>query len=135
MPAAHAVATYAFVMFSHVLWPVFVPFSIWLLEKDPLRKKLLLAISVIGAMVSAYLFVCSVAAPVTCDVARDSIAYQIQVPYPLPSFFLYFFATQLFYPETLFSVWCFFSAVLSLIIYVHMKDLRKLVGDQKFLRP
>lgn len=42
-----------------------------------------------------------------------------------------FFITQSFYPETLFSVWCFFSAVLSLIIYVHMRDLRKLVDQVK----
>ena len=46
-PEVHAIATYVFVMFSHVLWPTFVPLSIWLLEKDPLRKKPLLAVTVI----------------------------------------------------------------------------------------
>jgi hypothetical protein len=156
MPVTHAVATYVFVMFSHVLWPTFVPFSIWLIEKNPLRKKMLLGVSVIGAMVSVYLFTCSVVEPVTCSIVQNSIAYQIQVPYPLPSFFLYFFATCMgsvissswkihifgtamilaffvtnaFYPETLFSVWCFFSSLLSLIIYVHMRDLRALIGVQ-----
>lgn len=44
-------------------------------------------------MVSAYLFTWSVMGPVTCDIVKNSIAYQIEVPYPLPSFFLYFFAT------------------------------------------
>lgn len=46
-PMLHAVATYVFVMFSHVLWPSFVPFSIWLIEKDPMRKKILLGISIV----------------------------------------------------------------------------------------
>lgn len=152
-PILHTVATYVFVMFSHVLWPSFVPFSIWLIEKDPIRKKILLSISIVWVAVSIYLFTCSVVGPVTCGIIGNSIAYQISVPFPLPSFFLYFFATcagsmvssslkirifgtamllwfftaHLFYPETLFSVWCFFSAILSLIIYIHMKDLRKLL--------
>ena len=46
-PILHTVATYVFVMFSHVLWPSFVPFSIWLIEKDPIRKKILLSISIV----------------------------------------------------------------------------------------
>ncbi len=79
--------------------------------------------------------------------------YDVPVPFPLVSFFLYFLTTCMgsmvsssfkirvfgtamlvgffvahgFYPETLFSVWCFFSAVLSLIIYVHVRDLRMLL--------
>lgn len=40
-PVLHNVVTYLFVMFSHVLWPVFVPTTIWLMEKDPERKKIL----------------------------------------------------------------------------------------------
>lgn len=152
-PILHAFATYVFVMFSHVLWPSLVPFSIFLIEKDPMHKKILLGISIIWVAVSIYLFTCSVVNPVTCSIVENSIAYQISVPFALPSFFLYFFATcagsmvssslkirifgtamllwfftaHFFYPETLFSVWCFFSAVLSLIIYMHMKDLRKLL--------
>jgi hypothetical protein len=92
---------------------------------------------------------------VTSNIAGNSIAYQIPVPFPFLSFSLYFLATcaggmvsssgkirvfgsamllgffvaNSFYPETLFSVWCFFSACLSLIIYVHMRDLRKVLPD------
>ncbi len=152
-PVLHSVATYTFVMFSHVLWPIYVPTTIYLIEKHPIRKKILWGISLIGALVSIYLFTWSVAGPVTCSIVGQSIAYQMDVPFPLPSFFLYFIATcagsmvssslkirifgtamllwffvaHAWYPETLFSVWCFFSAVLSLIIYAHMKDLRKII--------
>lgn len=37
-----------------------------------------------------------------------------------------FFIAHAFYPETLYSVWCFFAAALSVIIYIHMRDLQKL---------
>ena len=152
-PALHTVATYLFVMFAYVLWPAFVPTTIWLIEKNPKRKRMLLGISLIWIMVSVYLFTYSMIGPVTCSIIGHSIAYQVMVPFPLLSFFLYFFATcagsmvssslkirvfgtamlvwffvaHTFYPETLFSVWCFFSAALSLIIYMHMKDLQAII--------
>lgn len=152
-PIFHMVVTHMFVMFSHVLWPFFVPMAIWLIEKDPKRKKILFGIFLLWVLVSIYLFICSLIGPVTSSIVHNSIAYQIPVPYPLLSFLLYFFATcagsmvsssqkirifgtamllsffvaHAFYPETLFSVWCFFAAILSLIIHIHMKDLRALV--------
>lgn len=104
---------------------------------------------------SIYLLICSLIGPVTSSIVHNSIAYQISVPYPLLSFSLYFIATcaggilsssrkihifgtamllsffvaHAFYPETLFSVWCFFAALLSLIIHIHMKDLRALIAS------
>jgi hypothetical protein len=36
-----SVVTYGFVFFSHIFWPFFAPLSIWLIEKHPLRKKIL----------------------------------------------------------------------------------------------
>ena len=39
LPVLKATTTYLFVLFSHVLWPVFVPFSISLLERVVWRKK------------------------------------------------------------------------------------------------
>jgi len=156
-PILHAVATYLFVMFAYVLWPSFVPITIWLIEKNPIRKRILLGISLIWIMVSIFLFTYCVIGPVNCSIVGHSIAYQVTIPFPLPSFFLYFFATcagsmvssslkirvfgtamlvwffvaHALYPETLFSVWCFFSAALSLIIYMHMKDLRAIIPALK----
>lgn len=153
-PLIHTAATYGFIMFSHVLWPTFVPFSIWLIEKHLIRKKILAGITTVGVAVSIYLFACGVIGPVTCNILGNSIEYGFPVPYPLLSFFLYFFATcagsmvssslkirvfgtamllgffvaHAFYPDTLFSVWCFFSAVLSVIIYAHVKDMKKLAA-------
>lgn len=139
-------------MFSHVLWPTFVPLSIWLIEKHPIRKKILAGITLIGIAVSLCLLTFSIIGPTTSTMVGHSIAYDFPVPYPLFSFALYFFATcaggmvssslkvrvfgtamllgfflaHAFYPDTLFSVWCFFAAALSVVIYLHTKDLRKI---------
>ncbi len=43
----HSIATTMFVMFSHVFWPIFVPLAIWLIEKNPIRKKMILGICII----------------------------------------------------------------------------------------
>jgi len=40
-PVLHGIATYLFVLFAYVLWPTFVPVSIWLIEENPIRKKIL----------------------------------------------------------------------------------------------
>lgn len=93
MPTIHAIATYIFILFSHVLWPVFVPMSIWLLEKDLLRKKILFGIFLVGAGVSIYLFTFSIINPVSCSIVQNSIFYQLDIPFYLTSFLLYFFAT------------------------------------------
>jgi hypothetical protein len=42
-----------------------------------------------------------------------------------------FFLAHLLYPETFFSVWCFFAAILSLVVYMHMRDIRKILGVEK----
>lgn len=37
-------ATFTFLIFAQVIWPIWVPASIWLLEKNNLRKKILFAL-------------------------------------------------------------------------------------------
>src|ERR1044071_4197500 len=44
-----------FLFFAHVAWPVWVPLSVFTLEKNPQRGKILLGMLLIGIAVSAYL--------------------------------------------------------------------------------
>lgn len=152
-PRIHSIAVYGFLLFSHVFWPIYVPISIGLLEQNPLRKKIIAGIAVGGIVISGLLFSGLFIGPVTCSIAGNSIDYQTPVYLsPILSFWLYllatcgasmfsssrkiqifgstmlgaFFVAHSFYPQTLYSVWCFFAAVLSVIIYIHMRDLRKL---------
>jgi hypothetical protein len=56
--ARETIATNVFLFFAQVLWPAWVPFSIWLLEKDAKRKKMLLFLTGIGSLLAFYLTYC-----------------------------------------------------------------------------
>lgn len=51
----HTISTYMFMIFAYVFWPVYVPFTIWLIEKHPVRKKLLAGVATIGLAIGLYL--------------------------------------------------------------------------------
>lgn len=136
--------TYAFSLFSHVLWPIFVPFSIGLVEKIAWRKKVLLAFLFIGIAVGLYLLYMIVRFPVWSEV-HEHIVYVSPHFYQVPVMVLYLAATTigaLFSSDRIinlfgvlallfsmvaywiqatafFSIWCFFAAILSSIIYLH----------------
>jgi hypothetical protein len=44
--------THAFLVFAMAVWPFWIPYSIWLLEKDPKRKKIIRGFVWIGAIVT-----------------------------------------------------------------------------------
>jgi hypothetical protein len=140
----HQFSTGFFLVFAQVLWPVFVPFSIYLLENDSKRKKTLFAISIFGSLVAGYLAYCLLTFPFTASIRGNHIFYVIGfkhtefaysgIFYFIPTVFpalisstkymVYFGLTILvsfifskfFYGEYVISVWCFFAATLSVII-------------------
>ena len=141
------VATYAYSMFSHVLWPILVPLSVLLIETDPIRKKVLRIFALVGLLVGLYLLHLIVADKVTAQIVGNSIAYHSPHLYPLTIMTLYLVATcgsclcasnkiinifgiallasfgvsVWFFSETFFSVWCFFSAILSLLVLLFFR--------------
>lgn len=142
-PVVNTVATYAYSMFSHVLWPIFVPFSVLMIETDPTRKKVLRLFSFIGLAVGLYLLYFIIADPVTAHIVNNSIAYHSPHLYAYLIMALYLVATcgsclasshriinifgvvlltsfaiaAWFFTQTFFSVWCFFAGILSIIVY------------------
>ena len=147
-PALNEVATYAYSIFSHVLWPTFVPLSVLLIEKNPVRKNILRLAGGVGFGVSVYLLYFIISEPVVAHVVNHSIAYHSPHLYPWTTIVLYLAATcgsplvsshkilnlfgavllisfavaGWFYTETFFSVWCFFAAILSAIIYWYVRS-------------
>jgi hypothetical protein len=143
----NATTTYAFSVFSHTLWPIFVPFSVGLLETVQWRRNVLFAFQAIGLGIGLYLLYFIVEYPVTA-VAGEHIVYVSPHFSKIPAMLLYvaatcvvsffsshrpvqvfgilalllFFIAYWFYTEALFSVWCFFSAVLSSVIYIYFKS-------------
>lgn len=144
-PLLNAFAMYGFCIFALLFWPVFTPLSILLLEGDPVRKKLLALCLVLGAAVAVYLLYFLITEPLTSQIFRESIQYRFTKPQPFIIFAIYAVATcgacfisskhyinqfgaalaisiaiaGWFYFETFTSVWCFFAAVLSAIIWWH----------------
>jgi uncharacterized protein DUF6629 len=146
----NAALTFVYSLFSHVLWPIFIPFAVGLLETDPLRKKAVVACQFAGAVVGLYLLYVIIQFPVTSRVLGNHIAYESPHFYRLPLMLLYLTATcasclfsshkiiQVFgaltlvtfiaayaiHAATFFSVWCFFAALLSFIGFYYFKQAR-----------
>jgi hypothetical protein len=146
-PELNIVMTFIYSVFSHVLWPIFVPLSIMLLEPVRWRKKVMFTLWIGGTVVGLYLFYNLFAFPITSRVENHHIVYFS------PHFYIYtvmgfyvaatcfstmfsshkiirffgvmalaaFTISYLFYKISLVSVWCFFAAVLSIIIYGYFK--------------
>ena len=149
-PLSNATLTFAYSLFSHVLWPIFVPFAVGLLETVPWRKKAVAACQIAGAAVGLYLLYIVVQFPVTSRVLEKHIAYDSPHFYIVTVMLLYLIATcasslfssnrviQVFgglslatfiaayaiHVATFFSVWCFFAAMLSFIVYRYFRQVR-----------
>ncbi|MHA6781753.1 DUF6629 family protein [Pseudonocardia saturnea] len=145
LPIPQAWSTYIFSLYSHVLWPIFVPFAILLVETRRRRRRALGAFLVLGLAVGLYLLYFIVRFPVTARVLNQSISYDSPHLYIVWVLVIYLLATCVsgmfsshwcinvfgvmaltlaiaaaFVSITTFvSVWCFFAAVLSLLVYLH----------------
>lgn len=151
-PLANVLLTYAYSFFSHVLWPIYVPIAVLLLEPEQWRRKLLMAIAAAGTAVGLYLLYFLVTEPIVSEVVGRHISYQSPHFYVTMVMALYVLATCVssfvsscstirwfgaatfvallaaygFYAYWFISVWCFFAAVLSVIVLVHVFRLRPL---------
>lgn len=144
-PVSNMVLTYAYSFFSHVLWPIYVPLAVLLIEPRPWRRKVLAAIAVVGAAVGLYLLYFLFRLPLVAQVTGRHIAYlsphffavEVMTLYLLGTClsslfsshlsvrwfgvaaFLSFIAAYAIYATWFISVWCFFAAVLSCIVLLH----------------
>jgi len=144
-PQLNTVMTHAYSFFSHVLWPVYVPVAVLLIEPPGRRRRMLLAFVVAGLVVGSYLLYVLAMYPV---VSRPTGRH---VEYVSPHFFaalamtlyllstsvslllsthqvvklfgvlalLSFAAAYYFYAVWFISVWCLFAALMSAVICLH----------------
>ena len=145
-PLLNAVMTHVYSFFSHVLWPIYVPVAVLLIEPPGGRWRALLVFVAAGVAVGAYLLYSLVAFPV---VSRPTCQH---IEYVSPHFFtaatmtlylmsttvspilsthrlvkvfgvlalLFFAVAYYFYATWFISVWCFFAAILSVIVFLHL---------------
>jgi hypothetical protein len=141
----NTVLTQGFSVFSQVIWPLYIPLAVWLLEPTGWRRHAIALIAVAGAAVSFYLLWYLLQVPAVAQVQGQHIAYifpHFHQPLatalyllgacvsPLLSRFkavrlfgglatLSLVATATFYAQWFISVWCFFAALLSSVIWLH----------------
>ena len=145
LPLVTTWATYTYSFFSHMLWPIFAPLAILLVETKRRRRTALEVFQVLGLAVGLYLLYFILRFPVSARVHNRSVVYDSPHFFLLSVMVVYLLATcvsGLFSGHrcinvfgvlafvlavaayqvsalTLVSVWCFFAAVLSLVMYVH----------------
>ena len=155
-PRLQQAATYAYSFFSHVLWPIYVPFAFRFLETTPWRRRAMLWFQIAGLSVGLYLLYFLVTAPLAARAIGGHIVYESPHFYIAGVMALYlastcftgfvsshkfvrlfgvlallsFIFSWLVYSRALVSVWCFFAAILSLLIFAHLR-FRQLGGFPK----
>ena len=144
-PLLNSVMTHVYSFFSHVLWPIYVPVAVLLMEPAGWRRRALFGFVAAGTAVGAYLLYVLVAFPVVSQPTGQHIEYVSPHFFAAVTMTLYLLSTTVspvlsthrmvrvfgvlallsfgtayaFYATWFISVWCFFAALLSAVVYVH----------------
>ncbi|MFD2146190.1 DUF6629 family protein [Mucilaginibacter antarcticus] len=145
--------TYFFLIFAQIIWPLWLPVAVLLLEKSKTRKIFQKVLAGIGLLVSCYLTYCLIVYPVHAILNCYHIDYEQIYPEkfrvaggllyiiativpPLFSHikrmwilsltvFISYIITTAFYDNYVVSVWCFFASVVSLAVYYIMYEVQQ----------
>ena len=146
MPLAQFWLANLYGVFIGVIWPFYAPFAIYKGEVDGKARKVVTSMILVGLGLAVYTIIGLLGEPIVAHIVNDSIRYVHNVegqqfvltmylfatcvPFILSSdrylyitgvvinfgFFVAFFA----YRETFASVWCFFAAISSAMIYFYV---------------
>ena len=140
--------THAFTAYAEVFWPVFAPLAAWLIEPVAWRRRLIGVCLLVGAALSTYLLWKMLGNPYTASAATGHIVYSngavypkgIEIPYVLATTISLLLSShrliQLLavvilggfavawwsYHQSYISVWCFFAAVSSILVYLFVRQ-------------
>jgi len=142
---------YLFLIFAQIIWPLWVPVSVTLLETDVKRKRILALFIGLGMLVSAYfahrLWMVGVLPKINGhhvnykQIYTDSLNHVADILYGsatlVPIFLskikrmwtfvlavlIAYLVTYIFYVNYILSVWCFFSAIMSVLIYLIIRGV------------
>jgi hypothetical protein len=146
-------AMYTFLIMAEVFWPFMTPLAVLLMEKNKKRRKIIRAFLFMGISVSLYFIFCLVMFKVTPEIRGYHIEYVDTFPKSIRLFVfaIYLIAsitplfistikrayllgvlmalsclvTIIFFTQFLTSVWCFFGALISIVIYWILRDARR----------
>jgi hypothetical protein len=149
------IATYSFLLFALVIWPAWVPISMFLVEKKHNRKIILGIFSCLGLLFSVLSSIYLILYTSEAQITSYHIHYELNIPFgakvsigilyliptvmsnfisstkgvPLMGVFvlLSYLVSKLFFDDYVISVWCFFSALISMTIYFILSKEKALV--------
>lgn len=141
---------FLFLFFAYVVWPTWIPFSFFMLEREYARKKILTFFVLFGFALSAYLLYMLIWHGASATIIDQSIAYQTAVDsldwgtilYAIATLMPFFISSQdhaklvgivltfsclisyIYWTATFTSIWCFFAAILSISILLLIRKER-----------
>lgn len=144
-PQLNTAMTYAYSVFSHLLWPVFVPLAVLLIEPPGWRRRALGTCVAAGMAVSAWLLLAIAEGGIVARPSGHHIEYVTPHYFALATMALYLLSTSasqllsthgavrafgllallsfgaayVAYTTWFISVWCYFAAALSAIVLLH----------------
>ncbi|WP_299578956.1 DUF6629 family protein [uncultured Sunxiuqinia sp.] len=138
-------STYFFLVMAEVIWPSLIPVSVLLMEKNEKWRKILRVLLILGMILSGYYAFCLISYQVSPRIVYYHVQYNNDFPslLALPAFGLYLIVTIVplfvsevrktkwlgilmllscvvtivFFRQYLTSVWCFFAALMSGVVY------------------
>ena len=153
------IATYLFLVMADVLWPTLIPLSVLMMESNARKRKIMWYLLIAGISVSLYYTSCLIFLNVTPQIMGYHILYHSDFPklIAIPVFIIYLVATltplfissiqrthmmgilmffsclvtAIFFTQYLTSVWCFFAALISGVIYWILSDSKKKFNFEK----
>jgi len=154
-------STYLFLIMAEVLWPIMIPLSVIFMEKNQKKKKILRFFLVLGICLSAYYATCLMLFNVNPEIMEYHIQYHTGFPKSMalvtfaiylavtitPLFvssiqkthmlgvlmFLSCAVTAIFFTQYLTSVWCFFAAIISVVIFWILRDSKRKFNFDKLV--
>jgi len=151
--AVQKVFVYTFLIMAQVIWPVMIPLSVLFMEESKRKKKILNFLLGIGGLLSAYYATCLIIFHINPQIVGYHIIYYKDFPRSIgmPATIFYLIATIpplfisslkrthllgilmtfsciitiIFFRQYLTSVWCFFAAIISGVIYWILNDLKR----------
>lgn len=147
------VSTYLFLIMAQVLWPMMIPLSVLFMEEDRKKKKLLRLFLTLGGCVAIYYAVFLAIFTVNPEIMGYHIHYHTSAPqtFAVLTFLIYLAVTivplfissikkthllgvlmflscavtVVFFRQFLTSVWCFFAALISGVIFWILRDSKR----------
>lgn len=134
-----------FIVFAEIIWPILTPVAVLMVESDRRRRQILCGFTLLGFLVAGYLLYAILTSPVSAEIYNHSIRYFNNFPYLLSYRLVYAVAIagplllssqrtiQIFgalvfigyvmslylFIGVLISVWCFFAAAASGVLYFY----------------